>query len=1110
MAPSKKKQNTTVDCSSVVSGIICIPMEEQSEESIRQLLELFENLEKDDVRKAVLPLTKFDSWASINGNMRDHLFADHPKLANLYAKGLRTYNKDSKDERFFQINFVSDLVDYLLNHIERSAVDEPSPVVVAMLDLSIVLLSQLPTRRCVRPIFIDRLFEERVGAHSVYRLYTDRICDLLHFPLNDFTAEPLTKVDQTAALENMRDTVRQICWKNGFTEIGLSANATLFSSEERIKNFLRSISPAVIEEIVKHGFFLEPQRVTENFVLAVFVNRSMERKKRSETPLLPTEIDIDNKSSVITKLGLQYLSFSDYFSRNSELFFAESVHVISSTVEEVVNRMQPEFSAPLGKHVFKGAARMGIQAEKSEIVFVKQGMLSSASSVVRAEVTVDLKRVIPSVALEWDSLKPGDCVILVKLSKTKNELSHLWSQKNGIEWIRGATLSELVDIQGNAVGSFAAVVGDTRVMRVSMDPQQYAGDIGINVDYSHANLVVRLKSSEVKNVLWNLKRLARDESVKVPDWIHDILLGYGDPSACSTASLNDTVTSDDPLAQAMMKGLTIINGGPGTGKSRSISAILDSWYSNALGKTLLVAKTAESLTSILSYLTRVPREYLVKLGGAPDDKFGRQMTINYILQLRMELLAKVKNIAMSLGLDKLADDYAFSCENAHQMLLNRVQPAIDQYMRTLEKAKGREQDALTLKIRDGYIRREALMSLPGWSAEISDAKKMSEILLSNNSLEVIMFPFRVYYQQIGMAESLSLEPVLEIFEKLREVSAFEVLRNLRDRSQFLTTRQSRIVAITSTGLANLRDNLVNQGFRYDNVIVEDCGQMQDFEAFSALVAQKDSSNLQRMVLVGDDQQLPPVVTNRDLFDRNNFGITLFSRLIRLGCHKVTLNQQVRSPSFITNLWASYYPGLTASPATEYAVPGLTYESQFVDLPDPQGESQPMIHFYQNLDEAEYIVSLYMYLRLKGVDSSQISIIASYNGQRMLIQDVLKARCAGNALFGEPAVVTTIDQYQGQENDIVLVSLVRTEAPGHNADVRRLICALSRARVACYIFGRLDLYAAVQGDVGSVIGRMVERRESKLSLESVAGRVLIDSQTHMNQVLEQEMRDQLRA
>lgn len=57
----------------------------------------------------------------------------------------------------------------------------------------------------------------------------------------------------------------------------------------------------------------------------------------------------------------------------------------------------------------------------------------------------------------------------------------------------------------------------------------------------------------------------------------------------------------------------------------------------------------------------------------------------------------------------------------------------------------------------------------------------------------------------------------------------------------------------------------------------------------------------------------------------------------------------------------------------------------------------------------------------------------------------------------PSQVTTVDKYQGQQNDIALVSLVRTRAVGHVRDLRRLIVAASRARLGLYIFARANLF-----------------------------------------------------
>ena len=124
-----------------------------------------------------------------------------------------------------------------------------------------------------------------------------------------------------------------------------------------------------------------------------------------------------------------------------------------------------------------------------------------------------------------------------------------------------------------------------------------------------------------------------------------------------------------------------------------------------------------------------------------------------------------------------------------------------------------------------------------------------------------------------------------------------------------------------------------------------------------------------------------------------------------------------------------------------------------------GESAPSAHFYQNVGEAEYVVATYMYMRLLGYPASKISILTTYNGQKHLIRDVLRARCSPfPSIFGMPSIVTTVDRFQGQQNDYVLLSLVKTRNIGHIRDVRRLVVSLSRARLGLYIFGRAAIFA----------------------------------------------------
>ena len=104
--------------------------------------------------------------------------------------------------------------------------------------------------------------------------------------------------------------------------------------------------------------------------------------------------------------------------------------------------------------------------------------------------------------------------------------------------------------------------------------------------------------------------------------------------------------------------------------------------------------------------------------------------------------------------------------------------------------------------------------------------------------------------------------------------------------------------------------------------------------------------------------------------------------------------------------------------------------------------------------------------------------------------MLGHRCKGNRLFGLPGWVGTVDKYQGEENDYVILSLTRTKTPGYLRDLRRLTVALSRARLGLYVLGRREVFEsslelreafaglwARSGKLGVVTGEMFPTERS---------------------------------
>jgi intron-binding protein aquarius len=267
-----------------------------------------------------------------------------------------------------------------------------------------------------------------------------------------------------------------------------------------------------------------------------------------------------------------------------------------------------------------------------------------------------------------------------------------------------------------------------------------------------------------------------------------------------------------------------------------------------------------------------------------------------------------------------------------------------------------------------------------------------------------------------------------------------------------------------------RSEIAELGFHYDTLIMEEAAQVTEIESFIPCAMQTPDPKtgelpLRRIVLVGDHLQNSPIIQSLALRQYANFEQSLFLRFVRLGVPTIKLDQQGRCRPSIANLFKWRYdnlgnlPHLLTHPEFARANAGFRYDFQFIDVPDyqDQGEREPTPHFIQNLGEAEYAVALFQYMRLLGYPAQSISILTTYAGQRALIRDVLEHRCKNNRLFGLPRIVTTVDKYQGEQNDYIILSMTRTRSVGYLRDVRRLTVALSRARLGLYILGRRALF-----------------------------------------------------
>ncbi|KAL4869358.1 hypothetical protein BDV12DRAFT_185244 [Aspergillus spectabilis] len=501
----------------------------------------------------------------------------------------------------------------------------------------------------------------------------------------------------------------------------------------------------------------------------------------------------------------------------------------------------------------------------------------------------------------------------------------------------------------------------------------------------------------------------------------------------------------EAIASGTQPGLTVIVGPPGTGKTDVATQIINNIYHNFPNeRTLLVAHSNQALNQLFQKIVAldIDERHLLRLGHGEEEletetsysKYGR---VESFLDNRNYFLAEVARLAASIGAQGA---HGNTCETAGYFNMVYIKPAWAKYW--------------------DFVRGENVST-----EDIIAAFPFHEYF--SNAPQPVFDPSAAKETTIDAAEGCQRH-IGKIFSELEDIRPFEILRQPKDKANYLLVKEARIIAMTSTHAAMRRQEIADLGFHYDNVVMEEAAQITEVESFipAALQNMKDGQlPLKRVVLCGDHLQNSPIIQNMAFRQYAHFEQSLFLRLVRLGVPVITLDQQGRSRPSIAELFRWRYhnlgnlPRVEQAPEFKQANAGFEFEYQFINVPDYQGvgEREPTPHFIQNLGEAEYAVAIFQYMRLLGYPASKITILATYAGQTALIKDVLNHRCAKNTLFGMPKIVTTVDRYQGEQNDYVILSLTRTRSVGYLRDVRRLTVALSRARLGLYILGRREVF-----------------------------------------------------
>ena len=328
--------------------------------------------------------------------------------------------------------------------------------------------------------------------------------------------------------------------------------------------------------------------------------------------------------------------------------------------------------------------------------------------------------------------------------------------------------------------------------------------------------------------------------------------------------------------------------------------------------------------------------------------------------------------------------------------------------------------------------------------------------------------------------------IRELYAKLRKASDRENIRtkinSLKDRASEIEIRinsalfsEARVIACTLVGSANRL--LIGQ--KFGTLFIDEAAQALEAACWIAI------RKADRVVFAGDHCQLPPTVKCMEAV-RGGLAHTLMQCVVKQKPETVSLLKvQYRMNDEIMRFSSEWFYGgmLQSAPEVKYRgildfdtpiewvnTEGMDCNEEFV------GESYGRI----NKPEAELSVSqLKAYITRIGKERFlderiDVGLISPYKAQVQYLRQLIK-RDAFFKPFRPLITVNTVDGFQGQERDVILISLVRANEDGQIGflnDLRRMNVAITRARMKLIILGDAStltrhafyrkLYAYIEG------------------------------------------------
>ncbi|RHZ83153.1 hypothetical protein Glove_99g360 [Diversispora epigaea] len=321
--------------------------------------------------------------------------------------------------------------------------------------------------------------------------------------------------------------------------------------------------------------------------------------------------------------------------------------------------------------------------------------------------------------------------------------------------------------------------------------------------------------------------------------------------------------------------------------------------------------------------------------------------------------------------------------------------------------------------------------------------------------------------------------------------------------------KSDVIGITTTGAAKYHELI--KSIEPKIIICEEAGEVLEAHILTSL-----TKSTQHLILIGDHNQLRPKICTYSLSCDSVVGkhyglnISLFERLVhgnqsmRLETTQLLTQRRMRNEiSDLIRKTLDFYSELEDHPCTNYPnVKGMQHNVYFMHHSNPEDsvKNEFAIQSHSNKFEVEMVVEMVKYFVRNGyTKSEQIAVITPYLGQMLKIREALSKSfvvmiderdaeqladfeenlddggvgetgltntisVASTKQLNQQVILRTIDNFQGEEAEIVIISLVRnvldpekiSGSIGFLKTKNRTNVLLSRAKHGMYLIGNSKL------------------------------------------------------